>query len=205
MSPFVQISKAQRDDSAAIADLHRRHIPWGLLSHLGGDVVAAFYQTLIQTPCGFVLVAEQDGRMIGFASGVTAWRRFYLEFLRRNAGTAFRVLLRRLHAGRWRRVLEATRYAASPKLPSAELVSIAVDPDARGRGIAQELVRCVLEEFGARGIRAVRVTTDGSNVRAGGLYEKMGFSLLSEAEIHPGERALIYVRTIEPGGASATL
>lgn len=179
-----------------MAALHARQIRWGLLSQLGDEFVVAFYRALIESPAGFGFVAERDGHLAGLASGVVNWRRFYGEFLRRHLRLAARVLVTGLRQARWRRLVQTTRYAASGALPPAELVSIALEPTARGTGVAGMLVGSVLEEFASRGVRQVRVTAGGTNQAARRLYERMGFALHSQTEIHPGEPAAVYVVTL---------
>lgn len=193
MSGSVHIRRAESFDSAAVAALHLRQIPWGLLTQLGEDFVTAFYRALLTSPLGFVFLVVREGQPVGFASGVENWRRFYLEFLRRHLRLAVRVVAANFRRARWQRLLETTRYAASGTLPRAELVSIALDPEARGAGLAGRLVQCVLDEFAARRVGNVRVTAGGTNLPARQLYERMGFALHSEAEIHPGEVAAVYV------------
>jgi ribosomal protein S18 acetylase RimI-like enzyme len=195
-SPSVRIRRAGRSDAPAIAAIHREQIPWGLLSRLGGEFVTAFYGALVESPLGFGFVAEADGRVVGFATGVVDWRRFYREFLRRHLRLAVRAFAADLRGGRWRRLLETTRYAASGALPPAELVSIAVSPEARGGGVAAGLVTRVLREFSERAVAAVRVTAGTDNAPARRLYERAGFTLHSEAEIHRGEFAAIYVTVV---------
>ena len=199
MSGLDRIRRAEPADSLAIAGLHLRQIPWGLLAQLGVPFVATFYQALLASPQGFAFVAERDGRIVGFASGVLDWRGFYREFLRRHLTLAVRVFLAGFRRGRWRRLLETSRYAASGTLPPAELISIALEPEARGSGISGELVRHVLTEFAGRHVLAVRVTAGGENTPANRLYERMGFRLHSFMEIHPGETAAVYVIALPPG------
>ncbi len=180
-----------------MAALHCRQIPWGLLSQLGPEFVLTFYTALVRSPLGFAFVAEDNNRLMGFASGVIHWREFYREFLRRHVLLAARVLTLSVRHGRWRRLFETTRYAASSELPPAELVSIAVEPVARALGIGAELVDSILKEFAARRVQWVRVTAGGSNSAANRLYAKMGFRLHSHVEIHPGESAAIYLVSIQ--------
>jgi len=201
MSGLDRIRRAEPADSLAIAGLHGREIPWGLLSQLGVAFVATFYQALLASPQGFAFVAERDGRIVGFASGVLDWRAFYREFVRRHLTLAVRVFLAGFRRGRWRRLLETSRYAASGTLPPAELISIALEPEARGSGISGELVRHVLTEFVGRHVLAVRVTAGEENAPANRLYERMGFRLHSYMEIHPGEKAAVYVIALAPGPA----
>jgi ribosomal protein S18 acetylase RimI-like enzyme len=193
VSASVRIRKAQPEDSRAIAALHARQIPWGLLSRLGEEFVGNFYEALFRSPFGFGFLAEENGRLLGFATGVVDWRPFYKTFLRSRLGLAVRALISGLGEGRWRRLLETSRYAASDGLPPAELVSIALEPDARGSGVGKDLVHCVLEEFSARRVNAVRVTAGSTNAPANRLYERAGFRLYGNVEIHPGETAAVYV------------
>jgi ribosomal protein S18 acetylase RimI-like enzyme len=96
-------------------------------------------------------------------------------------------------------LFETTKYAATGSLPDAELVSIALHPDARGTGAADALVRAVLAEFSRRGAERVRVTTAVDNTAAAKVYERTGFRLLHRAEIHPGESSSIYVIALGNG------
>jgi RimJ/RimL family protein N-acetyltransferase len=51
----------------------------------------------------------------------------------------------------------------------------AVGPEARGRGIGQQLVRCGLEWLRSQGASECRVVTQGRNLGALRLYQKAGF------------------------------
>ncbi len=193
----VSVRKASPADSAAIAAMHLEAIPTGQLSSMGPGFVTAFYHTLLDSGDGFAFVAEQDGHPVGYATGIVHWRRFYRTFVRRNWRLAAGTLLRRLFSvERLRKLTETTRYAAAASLPEAELLSIALRPQARGAGTGDALVRAVLEEFARREVTQVRVTTASDNVPAVRLYERAGFRLLGEQQIHPGESAHVYLISI---------
>jgi ribosomal protein S18 acetylase RimI-like enzyme len=196
MAVSVSIRKASAADSGAIAALHLAQIPWGLLSGMGPGFVETFYRTLLDSPSGFAFIAERDGRPVGYCTAVVHWRRFYRTFVLRNWSLAARIVFKKIVGGGLRRLFETSRYAAAGALPEAELLSIALDPEARGAGAADGLVRAVLEEFSQRGVERVRVTTAVDNVAAAGVYERSGFTLLHRAEIHQGESASVYVITL---------
>lgn len=201
---MVTVRKGTPADSAVVAAIHLEQIPWGLLSGMGPRFVGAFYQTLLSSSIGFVFLAEDDVGPVGFASGVVHWRRFYRAFLSSNWYLAAGVLVRRvLDLRRWRRLAETARYAVAAGLPGSELVSMAVRPRARGRGIGEALVRCVLDEFLRLGIAQVRVTTASANEAAAQVYERSGFRLLGDTEIHPGEIARVYVIALQRDGRTA--
>ena len=193
----VSVRKAFPADSAAIAALHLSEIPWGLLTSMGSAFVIAFYRTLLTSDVGFGFLAERDGRVLGYATGIAHWGRFYRAFVVRNWRLAAGSLIRQaFDLGRWRRLIETSRYVATSTLPDAELLSIAVRSEARGTGTADALVRHVLAEFASRGITRVRVTTAASNAGAVAVYERSGFCLVGDIEIHPGEEANVYSITL---------
>lgn len=57
----------------------------------------------------------------------------------------------------------------------AEILSVAVDPAARGRGLAGELLRHHLSRVAARGIRRIFLEVGENNTPAVRLYRKAGF------------------------------
>jgi len=194
---MVRTRRAQPGDSPAIAALHRQHISWGLLSRLGEGVVSAFYAALIRSPVGFVFVAEQNGQLVGFASGVTRWRRFYQEFLLHYPLSTLTVLAASVRQGLWRHLLKTSRYVTASSLPPAEVVSIALNPSTRGTGLGVELMRSVLGEFSARGVNTIRVTFAKRNVPATILYEQLGFQFHSQVEIHAEQPSVVYVTSLQ--------
>jgi len=173
-------------------------IQWGQLSSFGPAVVTAFYRTLLDSPWGFAFLAERDGRPVGFVSGMVHWRRFYRAFAQQNWLLAAKVLLREIfRIRRWKRLLETSRYAATRALPDAEFLSMVVYPEARGGGVAHAMTRELLAEFKRRGVREVRAMTTPDNVATSRVLERAGFRFLGEAEIHPDEKILRYVITLD--------
>jgi ribosomal protein S18 acetylase RimI-like enzyme len=193
----VRVRPARPADAPQVAALHRRTIPWGLLSQLGPGAVAAFYEALLSSPLGFGFVAEQEGRAVGFVCGVVHWRGFVLRSLARRPRMTAAMALGALRRSRTRRLVETARYAAAGGLPPAELVAIGVDGEARGRGVAEALVRRLLVEFERRGVRRVRVTTDVGNERARRLYRRLGFRHTLRTEVHPGRYADVFVIDVD--------
>lgn len=57
----------------------------------------------------------------------------------------------------------------------AELVSVAVAPEARGRGAASALVKSTLRRLRLRGCRRIWLMVRESNAEAGALYTKFAF------------------------------
>jgi ribosomal protein S18 acetylase RimI-like enzyme len=73
---------------------------------------------------------------------------------------------------------------------------LAVDPRARGRGLAGTLVRHGLTRAFAEGLPAVLETAKASNVP---MYEHLGFRVVEEAEAPLGGPTIWFMRAEPPG------
>ena len=80
----------------------------------------------------------------------------------------------------------------------ADLNRIAVCPDARGKGVGSRVL-CALESMAREmGVERIMLEVRQSNAAAIGLYEKAGFTRISERKKYygDGETALIYQKII---------
>ncbi len=59
---------------------------------------------------------------------------------------------------------------------SGQIGLVGLAPEARGKGLAFELVQTALRWFSSRGVRQVTVVTQGRNIRAQRLYQRSGFA-----------------------------
>ena len=142
----------------------------------------------MRSPQSFLLVATADGAPVGFIAGTEGVRELYRSFLLRDGAIATAVALPRIVRS-WRRVLETLRYTSGetgPELPAAELLAVAVDPRARGKGAGRALVQAFTAELGRRGVRGARVVVGADNDAAIRLYESCGFARVASIEVHPG-------------------
>jgi ribosomal protein S18 acetylase RimI-like enzyme len=73
------------------------------------------------------------------------------------------------------------------------LLGLGVEPASRGLGHGERLMRASFDRFADHGVDRVRLTVDGENAAAVGLYQKLGFTLLQEVEdyLGPGESRLL--------------
>ena len=78
---------------------------------------------------------------------------------------------------------------------SAEIESIAVDPEFRGRGIGQKIFAELIQKILQRGINLVVLEVRPSNKTAIKLYEKFGFEIVERLRnYYPDEDAFIMAR-----------
>jgi ribosomal protein S18 acetylase RimI-like enzyme len=180
-------SGAEGDDGF-VASLHATQISEGFLPTLGSTFLRRLYRRIRRSSTSFVLVAEKDGRVVGFIAGSADVGALYREFLVRDglvaAVTAAPQLVRSL-----RRVLETMRHGASNAAGTGrgpELLAIAVAPECQGRGTGRQLVASFLEEVAARGSDAAYVVVGSDNRPAIALYEQAGFRVADQFELHTG-------------------
>ncbi len=194
----IELRRARRDDAAALARLHAEHIPGGFLASLGTAFLTQLYRRISTAPGSFAIVAStEDLPVAGFVSGTVDTGALYRQFLLRHgirAGlSALPGLLRRP-----RHVLETLRYGTgagdgNALLPRAELLSLAVDPAARGRGVGEALVRACVDELAGLGAPSSRVVVDAANEAALRLYRRCGYASASTLEVHAGTRSEVLV------------
>lgn len=86
----------------------------------------------------------------------------------------------------------------------ARLYSLAVDPDARGRGVAQQLLDDAMRKAYARGARRMRLEVRVGNKAARALYHATGFKVLTKKNDYyaDGGAALQLERTLVRNGGA---
>lgn len=180
------IRPGEAEDARFLAALHASSISTGFLPKLGLRFLTVLYRSLIQDHHGVVLVAEDASGPVGFVAGVASTSAFYREFLRSHG---LRALLaagpRLLRPSVIRRAVESLRYGGD-EATGAELLSMAVVPERRGRGISQALGVALIDALDAE---RLRVVVGASNQTAIGAYLKMGFTAAGTVEVHRGERS----------------
>jgi len=88
------------------------------------------------------------------------------------------MLVHRLRVGRKIIGFAATRVAAD----EAEILSIAVEPSHRGRGLSRQLLLTHLGHLAARGVRSVLLEVEENNRPARRLYDRAGFTIAGRRE-----------------------
>ena len=189
-------------DAAAVAALHASQITEGFLSFLGPSFLTRLYRRIIRTPGSFLLVAEDRGAVIGFVAGSRDVGALYRTFIARDGlaaavGSAGRLLRS------WRKVGETLRHGTSSGSGTGrgiELLSIAVDPGLRGRGVGRALVTAFLDQVRSQGDRAAYVVVASDNAAAIALYANEGFANAAAFELHRGVTSLLLQWDRPPGG-----
>lgn len=196
----MRIRLAKQDEARYIAEIHKKEINQGFLSELGEQFLEEFYGSILWPETGFCVVAEKNGQVIGFVAGCADLNRFYKDFFKRHTLQAIKILLPKVfNFRRLRKIIETLLYPAKKEktVPSAELLTIAIESEFHGQGIADEMFYMFVGEMKKRGIKKFKVLVGESLPRAIRFYEKIGFIFHSKTSIHKGEISRIYIFEIE--------
>ena len=154
------IKLATKNDCLRIAEIHFQEIKYGFLNQLGKKFLSYFYMAMITSPNAFLVVAEEDDRVIGFISGCTNLNKFYKDFVKQYTFKSFLILLKKIFSfSIFKKVFEVMSYSKKEEkdLPQSELLSIAIIKEYQGQGIAQKLLERFVLEMKTREIEKFRV------------------------------------------------
>lgn len=187
----IHLRPAVEADAPFLAALHRSAIATGFLPRLGRRFMTLLYRALVTHDEALVLVAGDRSGPVGFVAGVADIGSFYRSFLRRFGVRALLAALPRLvRPKNLRRAWETLRYQGGEVEVPAELVSMAVVADRRGRGIGTRLGR---EFLAGMSPGPVKVVVGADNAPAITAYRRMGFEPAAQIEVHRGERSEVLV------------
>lgn len=189
------VREAKRADVPRVAALHAERISEGFLPTLGRPFLERLYRRVLASTDAFVLVAEDHDAVVGFAAGATDLGALYKRFVVRDGlivgVRAAPRILRSLG-----RVIETLRYpSAEQDLPDAEILAVAVDVEAGGRGIGHALVDAATARLRELGATAVKVVTGADNEPALRLYRGCGYVARARLAVHEGTASEVLVWT----------
>lgn len=190
---MFSIGRASADDVDGIVETHIQAFSGFFLTLLGPRFLALLYRGFIEDESGIMLVARDASGIRGFVAGTTApaaffsrLRRHWIAFLLASASAVMRAPIRVM-----RRLASAALYRGEepPAIAGAALLSsIAVPPEAAGRGLGTALLQAFADAARSVGCRHVYLTTDrDENAAVNRLYESFGFAL-EASFVRPGNR-----------------
>lgn len=193
---------APRERYLQVAKLHERCLDQGFLATLGERFLALMYESMDRADGVTLITQERDGKVVGFITGGTGMGPIYKRMLRSPVRLGLALAPALVRPAKVRRILEILRYSGDANLPEgvpdAELLSLAVAPEARGAGVADTLYRKLVDDFQARGVGAFRIIVGEGLAPAHRFYQRMGATVAGEVQVHEGERSKVYVHRIRP-------
>ena len=172
-------------------------MPTAFLPTLGDRFLRRLYRAMVLDPDAVALVADEGGRVTGFAAAVPSVGSFYRRFARRDGiAAAVAAAPHVVRPSVARRVIETARYpGATDRLPEAELLSIAVDGSSRSAGVGSALASAIAERLSAAGVPAFKAVVGADNAGANRFYERNGFQLAGRTTVHEGVASNVWVKT----------
>ena len=195
---MINIRLANKKDCQQVAKIHLQEIKWGFLSRLGEKFLCYFYQALIDSPSGFLIIAQENDSFVGFISGSTDLKKFYKIFSRKYFFKILPLLFRKLFSVNiLKKIYETRKYSKEENdLPKAELISIALHSQFQGIGISAQLLDEFFLEMKKRKIRTIKVIVGENLVQANKFYQKNGFKFHSKSFVHKDMPSIIYIYNI---------
>jgi ribosomal protein S18 acetylase RimI-like enzyme len=210
--PAAEIRLLERRDLRAAAELHQRVFADYFLGHMGRRFLELFYAEFVGNPGNYGFVAIREHRLVGTVIGSVDLDRFFHDFYRRRflslAGAVAAQIIRDpyvrgnlparvSHVGRaarsWLGRSPRRETAASSDWPPAQLLSIGLDEEPRGMGIAEALVARFCDALAADGVDAVGLSVRPDNPRAIAFYERTGWLVQ-----RVGPTSVTFCRSLDP-------
>ncbi|HSP74998.1 MAG TPA: GNAT family N-acetyltransferase [Cryobacterium sp.] len=164
---MIEIRTATATDAAALAELAAATFALACPPHTSAESIAAFlgavlaegnFDAYLADPDRLILVAEEDGGMLGYTMLVFA------------------------------EPADDDARAAATIRPTAELSKCYLRAETHGRGVATELMTATLDAARARGAAGSWLGVNQENARAIRFYQKNGFTTVGEKRFLVGGR-----------------
>ncbi len=189
------VRNARREDVAMVARLHIQAFPGFFLTSMGYSFLCELYQGFLSQSAGIFLVAEEEGNLIGFATGAVAPEQFFADLRKRRAlwflWHALPALLRRPSLV-LRKLYSALFYRGDKPTQlegGALLSSIGVKPSDVGKFSGSVLLQTFEDAVWSQGALFVYLTTDQQdNERANRFYIRNGYRI--ESQFRSGKRPM---------------
>lgn len=188
----IQIVKAKSEHFPDVAKLHASGIAEGFLSTLGTRFLSVLYRGIARADGSGVLVAVENGQVLGFISYTRDVKICYNQVLKTQwFNLTLAMLPNAFNPTIYKKVYETLlyplqRHENSPEsvVSGAELLSMSVDENTRGKGIGKLLVAAVDEEMSRMNADGYYVVTHSIDQRSNGFYANCGFVKVSEFMNH---------------------
>lgn len=189
-----------------VAKLHIIGINQGFLRMLGEDFLALLYEAIDTCPNGILLTEIQNDQVIGFVAGADGLKPIYRQMLRCWPRLTLALAPVFLSPRKIWRIIEIMRHsfrankeefiAGKAKIPSFELLSIAISPNERRRGIAQRLYRRLIVHAREIEAHSFRIVVGDDLMVANQFYTSMGALPIGQISVHGEDKSTVYVQLI---------
>jgi ribosomal protein S18 acetylase RimI-like enzyme len=199
MLSTVVIRPMRAVDLDKVVEVHRQAFKGFFLDRMGPSFLKQYYATVMDYPASVTLVADQEGEVVGFATGFKNPAGFYAHFRARRLRFVPAILLATLRRPTLIRLVlgNALRMAGrvEPDPRCGELSSIGVL--ARRGGVGSRLLSAFCESMFSKGADRIILTTDkNENDGTRSFYTAKNFRLMGVER--RGDRSLCVYQLDRP-------
>ena len=179
---MITYRDAVENDMPAVAQLHKTCFKGTFIASLGERLIADYYREFVLEGGPFVLTFDEEklvGLCMGYYAGSKARNAFVAKNKGRLAGRLFGLCLSfdgLALKKSWGYVFSRKRAATAPRA-EADLLSICVLDEYRGKKISRRLVEEFEQRVLAAGKKDVTLSVYKTNGRAFAFYKKMGYTV----------------------------
>lgn len=184
----------EKKDCSEVAKIHKGSLEGDFLPTLGLGVLNSIYRGLLKDEESFGYVAEENGGVIGFVTGSEITKGLFKKIIKQEffALSYHTILALIKNPFLIKNLIQTFKYNEKAKEDTnAELVSIAIKKEHRGKDLGKKLTEALVADFKKRDIKKIKVTVNQSNVGANKFYQKTGFKLSGSFQIY-GKEMNIY-------------
>lgn len=198
----MNIRKAEKTEYSILADIHQKAFNNFFLTTLGKDFLRTYYKASLKSSESVAFCALNDKKQIvGFCIACTLSKGYHKRLIKNNLidflFQGISILLTRPKA-LFRLVSNLDKSTSENDDGNyAELLSIAVSPNAKGMGIGKDLVSHFEAETKARGCQKVALTTDYfNNEDVIAFYKKSGYKVFCEFTTYPNRKMFKMIKNL---------
>ena len=196
------IRKAEQKDIEGIVAIHCDAFDGFFLTSLGSGFLKFYYSSFICSKETVALVAEEEGKVVGFSAATMMCKGFNGRLIKQNLPDFCILSLKLLFTNPRALIRLAKNLTKKGSMVEddedyAELYSIGVDSHQQGKGIGKKLLTSTEEAMKEKGVKRLSLTTDyNNNEGAVGFYHSMGYETLYEFVAYPHRKMYRFIKTL---------
>jgi ribosomal protein S18 acetylase RimI-like enzyme len=199
------------EDVPQVATIYMASFGGAFLTRLGSEFLESMFKAFVKgspRECSIVCIDAQK-HVVGFVCGSKDRAAYIRSFVLRHWMEALPAIAGAVSRDRgtalalWLRIWQNRQailgsWLAPPdgkgSLPAASLMTVAVAPNYRDKGMGTALVGAFMDEMARRGVTALRLAVSEDNLKARRLYERLGWEVSAAAGGRA--RSRYYLRTL---------
>jgi len=186
-----------------IVQIHLQAFEGFFLTSLGAAFLEVYYKATLNSKNGLIVVAlNEQNTIIGFAQGTVLSAGFHKELLVNNIfkflfSIRYLILKKPLVLMHLYKNLRKKSPLAHDKGNYAELLSFAIHPDHKGKGIGKSLILAFENAIKNNGATELTLTTDYSaNDNVVSFYKNMDYNVFYEFVTYPNRKMYKFIKRL---------